>query len=503
MESDTSSPAGLQKGDPFDPSETDYFSTTFHSVGEIGDGQQYAAGGNAVSGGGFPLEHHHPQQSGGAIAFFPYPEPSGPDAIATSTAMMHAPPQLDWQGGASRCDTALFSPSIDHVEQASKMYYQPDFYGAWAAGAQPIAGLGLTSPHGIEEQPQQPQPQPQPQHPAWGQTMTPPDDSFPVPHNASRHQSSLSFHLGQGFAQLPASNGVSSGGLYLASGSGGTPVDMSGFQYSPGAVGDDPQHSPVTPIDFVDSPSTAVLSPQSDAHGQRHRRPSTSASSPASASTVVAPTRTARASPTSPHEASDRPELREESHHGSTPKRRKGRRGVGGAGGVGRQSNSNSRKIPTSTDDDDGDQSGRATVLTGIGQRSSRARGSNREAAKKCRAKTRLNEQQLEDRERNEKARRDRLGRELDSVKDEVYMWRSYLLMHGSCNNPSINNWISNRAAEISTIALSSTPASQASTQAPATAPSRLQPLSARVVNGRLNFRLQPPPPPLIRRPTR
>ncbi|KAL8386965.1 hypothetical protein RB595_010260 [Gaeumannomyces hyphopodioides] len=496
MESDTSSPAGLEKGGPFNPGPSDYFGTIFHSVGETGVGQQCAAGDDVVSGANFSLKYHHPQQSAAAMALFPYPEPSGSDTVATSTAMMHAPPVLDWQVGLSLYDAVLFSPSIDHVEQ-SKMYCQADYYGAWASGAQPMVGLGLISPHGVEEPSQQPQPQlqPQAQHETWGQTMTPPDDSFPVAYEAGRPQMPVSLHLVPRFARLPGSNGVSSGGPSMPVGDGGVSAEMVGFQYSSAGVGDQPQLSPMTPIDFIDSPSTLVLSPQPGTPGRRHRRPSISASSPASLSTVSAPTRTVRASSTSPHDDSVRPKPSKKSLHGSTSRPR------GCSSDVGRESNGNGGKMPASTDDDY--QGSGATAATVAGKSSFRARGSNREAAKKCREKTRLNEQHLEDRERIVKARNNRLRRDLDSAKEEVQMWRSYLLMHGGCGNSSINNWIKNRAAEISENILSPAPASQASSQAPAAAPRRLQPLTPMPINGRLNFRLQPPPPPLTRRPAR
>ncbi|EJT70915.1 hypothetical protein GGTG_11938 [Gaeumannomyces tritici R3-111a-1] len=497
MESDTSSPAGLEKGGPFNPSTSDYFGTTFHGVGEIGVDQQYIPGDDAVSGGDFSLDHHHPQQSSTAIALFPYPEPSGPDAVAASTAVMHAPPVPDWQGGLSLYDTVLFSPSIEHVGQQPKLYSQPNYYGAWASGAQPMVGLGLISPHSVEEQSQQPQPQPQPQlqaqHDAWGQMMTPPEDSFPVAHEGGRPQMPGSLHFVPGFAQLPASNGISSGGPNMSVGGGGASAEMVGFQYSSAGVGD--QLSPVTPIDFVDSPSTLVPSPQPGTPGRRQRRLSISASSPASLSTVSAPTRAGRASSTSPHEDSIRPKLPKKLIRGSASHPR------GFSSGVGRESNNNGGKRPASTDDDK--QGSGAARATAAGKSPSRARGSNREAAKKCREKTRLNEQHLEERERIVKTRNDRLKRELDLVKEEVQMWRSHLLMHGGCENLSINNWIKNRAAEISEKMLSPTSASQALSQAQATAPSRLQPLTPMPINGRLNFRLQPPPPPLTRRPAR
>ncbi|KAL8382179.1 hypothetical protein RB595_006117 [Gaeumannomyces hyphopodioides] len=89
---------------------------------------------------------------------------------------------------------------------------------------------------------------------------------------------------------------------------------------------------------------------------------------------------------------------------------------------VGRESNGNGGKMPTSTDDDyQGSGATEATEAT-----------------------------EAEDRECTVEARNNCLKRDLDSAKEELQMWKSYLLMHGGHDNSSINNWIENRTAEIS-----------------------------------------------------
>ncbi|TLS21915.1 uncharacterized protein PpBr36_09264 [Pyricularia pennisetigena] len=82
--------------------------------------------------------------------------------------------------------------------------------------------------------------------------------------------------------------------------------------------------------------------------------------------------------------------------------------------------------------------------------RAPRPPGSNRAAAKKCREKTKNNEKELEFRERNMGTLNMLLKRELEQVIREAVEWRTRLLAHAHCDNPSINNWINARAVEIS-----------------------------------------------------
>ncbi|TLD22089.1 hypothetical protein PspLS_07975 [Pyricularia sp. CBS 133598] len=82
--------------------------------------------------------------------------------------------------------------------------------------------------------------------------------------------------------------------------------------------------------------------------------------------------------------------------------------------------------------------------------RAPRPPGSNRAAAKKCREKTKNNEKELEFRERNMGTLNMLLKRELEHVVREAVEWRTRLLAHAHCDNPSINNWINARAVEIS-----------------------------------------------------
>lgn len=99
--------------------------------------------------------------------------------------------------------------------------------------------------------------------------------------------------------------------------------------------------------------------------------------------------------------------------------------------------------------------------------RAPRPPGSNRAAAKKCREKTKNNEKELEFRERNMGTLNMLLKRELEQVVREAVEWRTRLLAHAHCDNPSINNWINARAVEISeTVSSASTQtSSEARTQ--------------------------------------
>lgn len=96
-------------------------------------------------------------------------------------------------------------------------------------------------------------------------------------------------------------------------------------------------------------------------------------------------------------------------------------------------------------------KTGKATNTTAKERRvrAPRPPGSNRVAAKKCREKTKNNEKELEFRERNMGTLNMLLKRELEHVVREAVEWRTRLLAHAHCDNPSINNWISARAVEM------------------------------------------------------